>query len=329
MLRFPSHPRPPNYLASRHQWRLLVLVMSLGGIIWLALEARNPDHYRWLWQISRKPAVIEGNLDTRLPPGAPPEGDSFVLPSPEGVYRSPDAERGIIPAENLAAIRDDQPFRRSEQAAWFQFLDKLRSTDEAALASRSIGPTTLIQLFRQPAEYRGELVTIRGILRRCEEVTAPKNDLDFTSYYQTWVFPDDNPSNPIVVYCLTLPQGFPSGMELAERVELVGFFFKRWSYAAQDTVRLAPVVLAKGLAWTPALRKPAPTQPISLPLLVAAAAVIAAAVVLASWWRTRRIRPAKTDCQILGPIQPAEVAEPIEVGLRLRLMAEQEQEDDR
>ncbi|MDD4267583.1 MAG: hypothetical protein PHO07_03510 [Pirellulales bacterium] len=305
-----------------------MLVMSLGGVIWLALEARNPDHYRWLWQLGRKPAVVEGDLDTRLPPGTPPEGDTFVLPTLDGESRSPEAERGTVPAESLAAIRDDQPFRRAEQAAWFQLLDKLRSTDEAALAGRSIGRTTLIQLFRQPDEYRGELVTISGILRRCEEVNAPNNDRDFTSYYQTWVFPDDNPSNPIVVYCLRVPDGFPLGLELAERVELVGFFFKRWSYAARDTVRLAPVVLAKGLAWTPAVKAPARTEPVSLPLLVAAAAGIAAAVVLASWWRTRRIRPAKTECRFLATIQPGQIAEPIEVGRRLRLLAEQEQEND-
>ncbi len=138
MLRFPNHPRPPNYLASRHQWRLLVLVMSLGGIIWLALEARNPDHYRWLWQISRKPAVIEGNLDTRLPPGAPPEGDSRSRRQKGYIGHLGAEPRDSVLGENLAAIRDDQPFRRLEQAAWFQFLDKLRSTDEAALASRSI-----------------------------------------------------------------------------------------------------------------------------------------------------------------------------------------------
>ncbi len=69
-------------------------------------------------------------------------------------------------------------------------------------------------------------------LRRCEEVAAPKTIWISTSYYQTWVFPDDNPSNPSSTARPALRASCGRGLR---RVELVGFFFKRWSYAAQDT----------------------------------------------------------------------------------------------
>lgn len=305
-----------------------MLVMLLVGVIWLAVEARNPNHYRWLWQVGRAPAGDQGSLDTRLPPdAASPELDTFFSPTPDAAIPPQEVKRGPLTAEQLAAIRDDQPIRESEQAAWFQLFATLQSTDEAALARQSIGTTTLIQLFRQPEAYRGELVAIRGTLRGSEEVKAPKNDLGISSYHRTWVFPDDNPSNPIVACCLTLPDGFPSGMELAERVELVGFFFKRWPYQARDTLRTAPVVLAKVLVWTPAPPKPTSAEPIELPGLVGLAALIAAGVVLASWWRTRRVRPARTY-QALGTIEPPEAAEPLNMGFKLRLMAEEEQEGD-
>lgn len=329
MLDFRNHPRPPNYLSPRYQWRLLILVLLFGGVVWLALEARNPDHYRWLWQIGQKPSVVEEDLDTRLPPGVPHDLDTFVIPAPDAASPSHPARRGPLSADQLATIRDDEPFRQSEHAAWFQLLDILQSTDEATLAGQSSGPATFIQLFRQPEEYRGDLVTIRGILRGSEKVEAPKNDFQIAGYYQTWVFPDDNPSNPIVVYCLNVPKGFPSGMELAERVELVGFFFKRWPYAAKDTIRTAPVVLAKGFAWTPAPAGPAMAESLSLPRLIGTAAAIAAVVVLASWWRTRRVRPAKTDHHMLGTIDPPEAAKPVEAGFSLRLTTGEENEGER
>ena len=196
---------------------------------------------------------------------------------------------GPLTEADLAAIRDDEPFRAGEGGAWFKLFDRLRKTDSAALSEESVGPVTFIQLYRQPKEYRAALVTLAGTLHGSEQIAAPRNELGIESYYRTWLSPRDNPTNPIVIYTLTVPEGFPQGMAIEEQVELDGFFFKRWPYAAQDTVRSAPVVLAKTLrrvtsqAETPAL-------PMSLVTIVGTAAAAALAFVAIVWWRTRRTR---------------------------------------
>ena len=86
---------------------------------------------------------------------------------------------------------------------------------------------------------------------RANPITAARNDAGFKQYWRLWLAPRDNVSVPIVVYCLDLPDNFPTGMKIRADVELEAFFFKRWAYNAWDaekgesTLTEAPVVLAK------------------------------------------------------------------------------------
>ncbi|MBN2216992.1 MAG: hypothetical protein JW719_06420, partial [Pirellulales bacterium] len=45
-----SHPpdKPRDYFSRREQWRLLLLVMSLGLVFIFMNEARKPERWRWL-----------------------------------------------------------------------------------------------------------------------------------------------------------------------------------------------------------------------------------------------------------------------------------------
>ena len=290
MVDFRNGPHPRSYLAGRERTRLFLLVTAMIGILWVALEARNPEHYRWIWNWGRGKEAADAEVDTRFVPPVPTEDDTFVF-VPAGADRDPRSQTvaGPLTEEDLAAIRDDEPFRAEERGAWFKLFDRLRNMESASLREQSAGPVTFIQLYRQPKEYRAALVTLGGTLRRSEKITAPGNDVGIESYYRTWLFPRDNPSNPIVVYTLSVPDGFPQGMEIEERVELDGFFFKRWPYAAQDMVRSAPVVLAKSLRRViPEPEEPAPA--ISPVVIVAMAAAAAAVFVAMVWWRTRPTR---------------------------------------
>jgi hypothetical protein len=93
------------------------------------------------------------------------------------------------------------------------------------------------------------LVRFRGTLRRLEKLAAPPNPYGFADYWQGWLEPEGGPPSPIAVYFLQVPPGIPEGPSIREPVEVVGYFFKRWAYAATDTVRLAPLVLALEPAW--------------------------------------------------------------------------------
>lgn len=290
VIQFRSRSRPRNYLARREQVRLFLMVGLLMAVVGVAFEARNPEHYRWIWDWGRGATSVGEDVDTRVTPTGSVPDDTFVFPRPgESLDEPAQAIAGPLTEADLASVCDDEPFRVGEQAAWFKLLDQLQETDSATLSEQSTGPVTFIQLYRQPREYRGELITTSGTLRRSEQIAAPKNDLGIESYYRTWLSPKDNPTNPIVVYTLTVPDGFPEGMTIEEPVELDGYFFKRWPYAASDTVRSAPVVLAKSLRWVAAPpEKSAP--PMSPTTIVAVAVAVALGVALLAWWQTKHKR---------------------------------------
>ncbi len=290
MLEFRKGPYPPNYRSRRQQGRLFVMVAAMVAILWVAFEARDPGHYRWIWNLGRAGGGADSEVDTRFVPPGPSEDDSFVFPLPSEEREAADRTvLGGLTEADLAAVRDDEPLRAAEAPAWFKLFDRLQKADEADLRGESIGAVTFIQLFRQPKEYRGELVTLAGTLRRSEKVTARQNDAGIDSYYRTWLFPRDNPGNPIVVYVLTMPKGFPEGMAIERQVELEGYFFKRWPYAAEKTMRSAPIVLAKSLRQVSAGPK-APPRAVSPITIVAVAAAAAASFVAVVWWQTRRAR---------------------------------------
>ena len=147
-----------------------------------------------------------------------------------------------------------------------------------------MGPVSYAQLFQQPNQYRGRLVTVSG--RRATRASRGDffpNDYGFKEYYQIWLWPDDNPSAPMVIYSLELPKGFPTGMEIGEQAEVTGFFFKRLAYLAKDTLRVAPEILAKTVQWQkrPAITADEPAETWPIPLVVCVAAGLA---LLAAWF---------------------------------------------
>ncbi|MBC8874986.1 MAG: hypothetical protein H8E44_36655 [Planctomycetes bacterium] len=157
----------------------------------------------------------------------------------------------------LDAVRDNTVFRTEEQDAWFRLLEELERRDAEELQQSSIGHVGFLQLYRQPKEYRGQLVTVQGQLRLGYHRQPARNIYGITDYYYFWLKPI-GATSPIVVYCLDVPDGFPdvkaieaAGEKptLSEDVEFTGYFFKRWAYRAGDGTRLAPVLLAKTPRW--------------------------------------------------------------------------------
>jgi hypothetical protein len=215
-------------------------------------------------------------------------------------------------------------FRGAEDEAWFQIWMTLRSADTRSLARSSVRRVSFTELFGQPRSYRGRLVRFRGTLHRLEKLTAPANDYDIKDYWQGWLEPEGGPVSPIVVYFLRLPDGMPHGMKISEQVDVVGYFFKRWAYAATDTVRIAPLVLALEPIWKP--------RPVGSPLensIGTVALVTMAAIVLltmlgiraAGSGPGRRQSPPPTD--LSTTLSDVELFSPDEA---LRRMAEAESE---
>jgi len=242
------------------------------------------------------PVILLARVGKHVPSGPPSPSAGPVAVGPS-VPLPP--ELRVDPAE-LDVIRDNTLDRPEEHAVFLHLMEILRRASPEQLQRASLGRITYAQLQRQPNQYRGKLVTIRGTVRRVVAAHAPKNDRGIDRYYQLWIQPADAPSWPMVAECLELPRGFPAGPDVSEDAQLTGFFFKRWAYIAQDQPRTAPTLLARTIEW----EKPAPTPSAPSPAnwnsaLIALAGVIAVAVWIAWRWRTpprpRRAQPGQAE----------------------------------
>ncbi|HUE70792.1 MAG TPA: hypothetical protein VMP01_07870 [Pirellulaceae bacterium] len=161
----------------------------------------------------------------------------------------------------LTRVEDDRPFLCAEDnQIWHHLFWQLQRTTDADLAARSQGLVPYAQLYRQPAHYRGQIVTVRGAVRRAYSVPASRNHLGIKSYFVYWIQPFESADTPLVVYALDVPPGFPplkdrdrdGGVtKLDEEVTVYGFLFKRGAYAGEHGTYNAPLVLAKQPQWHP------------------------------------------------------------------------------
>jgi hypothetical protein len=283
--------------------RLLVTIILLLGLVIVAIDrARQPGAWAWFDSLSAPSAEESGPaIDNRLDAVAPRDSapDSFVIPKEQRAEKAADQDKyfpGVKP-EWFATIHDDTISSRGEQACTFALLDILQRSDLEKLRKASLGRIAYAQLFRQPNEYRGRLVTVSGRVHAVHRIELFKNEYGIKEYYQVWLAPFENRTSPIVVYCLGLPKGFPTGKKVAEEAEVTGFFLKRWAYQATDAVRTAPELLAKTLEWRkrPLMRQESPGGIGSLLLIVAAAIVVAAATAWLIYIRTRSPRLVSPD----------------------------------
>ena len=280
-------------------------MLALGLVVLLMYEARKPENWQWFARLAGEDQPLPGNAAENLPDNwlkLPPVEEAipgtFRAPAEHEADKEaePDAAGRYFPGvkpEYFDAVRDDTIFRPGERDAWFHLLEILDKTDEETIQAESAGRTTFAQLFSQSNDYRGKLVTLRGKIRRSHWMRAPGNDYGIEHYYRTWLQPEDNPTTPMAVYCLHLPEAFPSGMDIAEEVTLTGFFYKRWAYQAKDALRSTPVVLARTVDWR---RAPPPAKQIEVNArfiltIIGVALTVSVVAILYVWTRTRSPKP--------------------------------------
>ncbi|MCE5301982.1 MAG: hypothetical protein LLF97_02600 [Planctomycetaceae bacterium] len=294
MLDFRRHSADRNHARRKRRWRLLVLAFGLGAALIFIGRIRDRAFWQWLdtWAAPPKTQLPITTIDNRLAAVPPHNGQHGFH-----IEESPKNPAGRELAADLRNVQDDTPSSREEQAAAMRLLDILRRTNPTALQQQSVGPTSYAQLFREPGHYRGRVVTVSGVVRRVSLLELPHNDFHIARYYQVWLWPFDNPASPIVLYCLELPRGFPTGMTVAEDAAATGFFFKRCAYAAQDAVRTAPEILANTLVWQKQSKivTARPSETWAIPMAGAAAVVLTLAVAYVVYLRTRPPRKRPPD----------------------------------
>jgi hypothetical protein len=301
----PKGRTTTNYFSRREQWKLLSLVFAAGLVLFLVEAAAKPGGWHWLRQAAVR---APGQPDAR--DGG---GHRAAVQQPERVRRKTAdhefiAEAGVedgippnkrffpgVQPEFLARVRDDTVFRSAESDAFYHLLKILDETSEERLEQASIGPVSFTQLFTQPKEFRGDLVTVHGRVRRVIEKTAPQNRFDIKGYWQVVLEPEDR-EYPVVIYCLSLPTEFPRGENLHETVAVTGFYYKRWaglSSGREREIMTWPLLLSKTVRWQPAVAAADPVDQnrAALNSLAVGLAVAVVASLAAVWFvlsRTRR-----------------------------------------
>lgn len=256
----PKGGRTKNYLARREQWRLLLLVLAAGLVMLLVEEVVNPGRWAGLWKIAAQAPARRNNAnDARRAKVEQPA--NLRRKAAEGEFIAEVEANDEIPAnkrffpgvqpELLARVRDDTVFRGSESDAFYHLLKILDEASEEQLQKASIGQVSFNQLFTQPKEFRGDLVTVSGKVHRVIDKKPPDNSFDIERYSQVVIEPDDR-DYPVVIYCLDLPDGFPRGEKLHEPVTVTGFFYKRWAgLGGEKEIMTWPLILSKTVRWQP------------------------------------------------------------------------------
>ncbi len=126
---------------------------------------------------------------------------------------------------------------------------RLRRYHEAERNPRQF--ETYVDLFMNPEVWKGQLVTLQGHIRHVVSYPAKHPEFRGRELHELWLFTDDSQNNPAVVITPNLPADFPVAAELIDQVSVTGCVFKQYVYRGQESRRIAPLVLAGSIQWTP------------------------------------------------------------------------------
>lgn len=87
-------------------------------------------------------------------------------------------------------------------------------------------------LYRTPREFRGQVVGIKGILKRLRKFDPPweARVLGVPYIYEGWVFSEIPGGHPVCVVFADIPDGVQPGEQISHRINSAGYFFKRYRY---------------------------------------------------------------------------------------------------
>jgi hypothetical protein len=144
----------------------------------------------------------------------------------------------------LAAVGDDdsfendarkqQPGVRDEDALFWQAVLYTAKVPgdvfaKAALNNRHL---TYGHLYTEPAKYRGQVVHFSGRLVKLKQLDPPADvrARGVNALYEGWIFLDQPGIHPLCVVVPQVPSGLSIGDDLNVRVDVDGYFFKRYGY---------------------------------------------------------------------------------------------------
>ena len=108
-----------------------------------------------------------------------------------------------------------------------------------------------VDVFRNPDYWQGRLLTCSGYVRRILRHEGDEAFFSGQPLYELWLYTEDGQHIPTVVVTPELPNDFPVGAEIVNSVQVTGCLFKMYVYRSQQDARLAPLLLAGRIQWSP------------------------------------------------------------------------------
>lgn len=108
-----------------------------------------------------------------------------------------------------------------------------------------------VDLFQNPDEWQGKLVTLRGYVRRVMTHAGDRTLFQSQPLHELWLFTEDSQHIPTVIVTPSLPRDFPVESDLIDSVTVTGCLLKMYVYRSQTEARLAPLILAGHIEWNP------------------------------------------------------------------------------
>lgn len=246
--------QPARMFSAREYVHLVAMLAGLGTVIACIVALRRPGSLDWFFsefkpEISSKAADSVAIVD-QIPAAEKPKTQ---VKAPMDAGR-PASECREVDATLLRSIRDRTARENDDREAILQLLCVAKTRTSERLEAESRKDVLFANLFNEPAKYRGQPVQVKGILRRLVrwDLQAKNNSYGISTYYEAWVFPEDQRVNPCLVLCLQPPTGIVPSDELKENVVVDPYFLKLMVYQADDgRSRIAPLLVGAGLRRQP------------------------------------------------------------------------------
>jgi len=188
----------------------------------LAVQQRRIDQL--LADVRLKAVTERSQLDAKLKQGTLSRADSKGRPGYDALVRRLERQLALREARYTAAKRDPEAF------------------------------PLFVDLFQNPDLWQGELVTLRGYVRRVFTHPADPALFNGQPLHELWLYTRDSQHIPTVVVTPSLPQDFPVAADLIDSISVTGCFYRMYVYRGQSETRQAPLLLAGRIDWRPSPR---------------------------------------------------------------------------
>ena len=190
-------------------------------------------------------------------------GFTFAIPA---FAQDVGEKSAVVDRDLLSGVEDEAPVRNADEnyqeaRAYNYLLVHARKFSAAELRNQARADLTFVHLFEKPANYRGQLVTLKGRLRRLLRFDPPALAAKegVPDLYEGWLYTGGAFTNPFCILASEKGTGLSTGEKIDREVTFTGYFFKRYRYKAGDGWRDSPLLIGRRIEpSTDASAQPAP-----------------------------------------------------------------------